>query len=400
MAKILFHFGELSLKGKNRHTFENRMARNIKRVLGDQLKHNGFYREHGRMLADVHEVSDELLKLLTLTPGIRNLSLVHECELDLEVMQRTAAEAVVAAYGENVAGRPFRVSCKRSNKRFTMTTPEMNFEIGGYLKNHLNLNVNLDAAEIDVRVEVGANAAYIYTRKITCIGGLPIGSSGRGVVLFSGGIDSPVAAYSMMKRGMEVVLVHLYNSTINRDFAKIKDLARQLSLYQGRLTLHMIDLEEFQRHAIAKVDAEYRMIIYKRQMIRSAAIIARDTDSQALVTGDSLGQVASQTLANIHAIYDASDLPLLSPLIAWDKEEIIALAKRIGTYEISIEEYCDICSFLIAKHPVTHGKRTEVAELEADLPLTGLECHMQTVRFNGGKEVVRKTESLQPLQTA
>jgi len=251
-----------------------------------------------------------------------------------------------------------------------------------------------------VRVEVGANAAYIYTRKITGIGGLPIGSSGRGVVLFSGGIDSPVAAYSMMKRGMEVVLVHLYNSTINRDFAKIKDLARQLSFYQGRLTLHMIDLEEFQRHAIAKVAAEYRMIIYKRQMIRSAAIIAKDTDSQALVTGDSLGQVASQTLANIHAIYDASDLPLLSPLIAWDKEEIIALAKRIGTYEISIEEYCDICSFLIAKHPVTHGKRAEVAELEADLPLTGLECHMQTVRFNGGKEIVRKAESSPPLQTA
>jgi len=390
MAKILFHFGELSLKGKNRHTFENRMARNIKRVLGDQLKKGGFYREHGRMLADVHEISDDLLHLLTLTPGIRNFSLVHECELDLAVMQKTAAEAVVVAYGEHVAGRPFRVSCRRSNKRFEMTSPEMNFEIGGYLKNHLNLQVNLDAADIDVRVEVGANAAYIYTRKIVGIGGLPIGSSGRGVVLFSGGIDSPVAAYSMMKRGMEVVLVHLYNSTINRDFSKIKDLARQLSRYQGRLTLHMIDLEEFQRHAIAKVPAEYRMIIYKRQMIRSAAMVADDTGSQALVTGDSLGQVASQTLANIHAIYDASTLPLLSPLIAWDKEEIVALARRIGTFDISIEEYCDICSFLIAKHPVTHGKRSTVAELEADLPITGLECHMQTVRFNAGAEISSK----------
>jgi len=392
MAKILFHFGELSLKGKNRRIFEDRMARNIRRAIGEQLKTNGLYREHGRMLADVHEATDELLNLLSLTPGLRNMSLVHECELDLEVMQRTATEAVLAAYGEHVAGRPFRVSCKRSNKRFAMSSPEMNFEIGGYLKNHLKLAVNLDNPEIDVRVEVGANAAYIYTRKITCIGGLPIGSSGRGVVLFSGGIDSPVAAYSMMKRGMEVVLVHLYNSTINRDFSKIKNLARQLSRYQGRLTLHMIDLEEFQRHAIANVNAEYRMIIYKRQMIRSAAEIAAENGSQALVTGDSLGQVASQTLANIHAIYDASDLPLLSPLIAWDKEEIVDLAKKIGTFEISIEEYCDICSFLIAKHPVTAGKRSEVAELEADLPVTGLERHMQTVRFNAGTELVPKTD--------
>ncbi|MFQ5641802.1 MAG: tRNA uracil 4-sulfurtransferase ThiI, partial [bacterium] len=361
MPKILFHFGELSLKGKNRSTFERKMAQNIKRVVQPVLKKGGFHREHGRMTADLEMVDDELLDLLALIPGIRNFSVAHECELELEAMQEIAKAAVLADFGPDVAGKPFRVTSKRSNKGFPIQSPKLNFEVGGFLKNQLDLTVNLDHPEIDVRVEVGARADYIYTRKMTGVGGLPLGSSGRGVVLFSGGIDSPVAAYTMMKRGMEVVLVHLYNSTINRDFAKIKDLARQLSRYQGKVKLYLIDLEEFQRHAIAHVPAEYRMIIYKRQMIRSAGLIARQIKAQALVTGDSLGQVASQTLANIHAIYDASDLPLLSPLIAWDKEEIIALGRRIGTYDISIEEYCDICSFLIAKHPETNARRDKVA---------------------------------------
>jgi len=387
MAKILFHFGELSLKGKNRSTFERKMAQNIKRVLKPVLKPAGFYREHGRMTADVEEITDDLLDLLGLLPGIRNFSLVHECEPELSAIQQAAKAAVLEDFGEHVAGKPFRVSSRRSNKSFPITSPELNFEVGGYLKTKLNLAVNLDNPEIDVRVEVGAKSVYIYTRKIQGIGGLPVGTSGKGVVLFSGGIDSPVAAFTMMKRGMEVVLVHLYNSTINRDFAKIKDLAARLSRYQGRVKLYMIDLEEFQRHAIAEVPAEYRMIIYKRQMIRSSALIAREEHAQALVTGDSLGQVASQTLANIHAIYDASDLPLLPPLIGADKEEIIALGRRIGTYDISIEEYCDICSFLIAKHPETSAKREQVAIYESRLPLHGLNCTTQTVLFHSGHEI-------------
>ncbi len=363
------------------------MAQNIKRVLKPVLKPAGFHREHGRMTADLESISDELLDYLALIPGIRNFSVVHECELELEAMQEAAKKAVLADFGEDVAGKPFRVTGRRSNKAFPITSPEMNFEIGGFLKTQLNLAVNLDHPEIDVRVEVGANSAYIYTKKIVGIGGLPVGTSGRGVVLFSGGIDSPVAAYTMMKRGMEVVLVHLYNSTINREFVKIRDLARQLSRYQGRVKLYMIDLEEFQRHAIAHVPAEYRMIIYKRQMIRSAALIARQEKAQALVTGDSLGQVASQTLGNIHAIYDASDLPLLPPLIGADKEEIIALGRRIGTYEISIEEYCDICSFLIAKHPETNARRSRVAQLETLLPLEGLDCPTRTILFDAGREL-------------
>jgi len=389
MAKILFHFGELSLKGKNRHIFEKRMARNIRSALKGVLIPDGLHQEYGRMVADVSDVSPALLEHLALVPGIRNFSLVYESGLSLEEMQETARRAVLTDFGENIAGIPFRVSARRSDKRFPLKSMEINLEVGGYLKTQLDLSVNLKHPQIDVRVEVGREAVYIYTRKIVGIGGLPVGTSGKGVVLFSGGIDSPVAAYSMMKRGMSATLVHCYNSTINRDFAKIKDLARQLSLYQGHVKLYLVDLEEFQRHAIAQVPAEYRMIIYKRQMIREGAKIAEKIHAQALITGDSLGQVASQTLGNIQAIYDASPLPLLSPLIAFDKEDIIDLARRIGTFDISNEEYCDICSFLIAKHPETHGRRSTVAQLEAHLPIDSIESPVKMHTFDAGKEAAQ-----------
>jgi len=381
MQKILIHFGELALKGKNRGAFERQMGRNLKRL----LKPEKVTRQYDRMLLDMDEITEETLAHLALIPGVRNFAPVYVAELELDAIREVAKQAITEAHGD-VTGRRFRLSARRSNKRFSLTSPEINLQVGGYLKAELNMEVNLKNPEITVHVEVGQDEAYIYTDKRNGIGGLPVSSSGRGVVLFSGGIDSPVAAYTMMKRGMEVVLVHLYNSTINRDFSKIRDLAKQLSKYQGRTQLIMIDLEEFQRHAIAMVPDRYRMIIYKRQMIRSAVQVAEEVNAHALVTGDSLGQVASQTLENINAIYDASPLPLLSPLIGFDKEEIIKLGKRIGTYEISIEEYCDICSFLIAKHPETRGKKDQVAKFETMLPLEGLECRRQDVFFYGGEE--------------
>ena len=381
MQKILIHFGELSLKGKNKSAFERQMGLNLKRL----LKPKKVIRQYGRMLLDVEEVTEELLERLALIPGIRNFAPVYVAEPNLDSIRDVAKQALTETFGD-VTGRGFRLTARRSYKQFPLTSPELNLQVGGYLKAELGLEVNLNNPEITVHVEVTKDEVYIYTDKRNGIGGLPVGSSGKGVVLFSGGIDSPVAAYTMMKRGMEVVLVHLYNSTINRDFTKIHDLARQLSKYQGRTQLIMIDLEEFQRHAIAMVPDKYRMIIYKRQMIRSAGKVAAECQASALVTGDSLGQVASQTLENINAIYDASPLPLLSPLIGYDKEEIIHLGRRIGTYEISIEEYCDICSFLIAKHPETRGRKDEVTRFESMLPIDGLEYPRQEVFFYGGED--------------
>ena len=387
MQKILIHFGELSLKGKNKGVFERQMGTNLKRL----LKPKKVTRQFGRMLLDMEEVTEATLERLALIPGVRNFAPVYVAEPTLDSIRDVSMQAISETFGD-VTGKRFRLSARRSDKRFPLTSPEINFEVGGYLKAELGLEVSLTNPEITVHVEVTKDEAFVYTDKRQGIGGLPVGSSGKGVVLFSGGIDSPVAAYTMMKRGMEVVLVHLYNSTINRDFAKIHDLARQLSKYQGRTQLIMIDLEEFQRHAIAMVPDRYRMIIYKRQMIRSAGKVAEEVKGHALVTGDSLGQVASQTLENINAIYDASPLPLLSPLIGYDKEEIIALARRIGTFEISIEEYCDICSFLIAKHPETRGKKGEVTKFESMLPVEGLDYPRQEIFFYGGEDArERKT---------
>ncbi len=387
MQKILIHFGELSLKGKNKGVFERQMGTNLKRL----LKPKRVTRQFGRMLLDMEEISEATLERLALIPGVRNFAPVYVAEPTLDSIREISRQAIRETFGD-VSGKRFRLTARRSDKRFPLTSPEINLQVGGYLKAELGLEVSLNNPEITVHVEVTKDEVYIYTDKRNGIGGLPVGSSGKGVVLFSGGIDSPVAAYTMMKRGMEVVLVHLYNSTINRDFAKIHDLARQLSKYQGRTQLIMIDLEEFQRHAIAMVPDRYRMIIYKRQMIRSAGKVAEEVKGHALVTGDSLGQVASQTLENINAIYDASPLPLLSPLIGYDKEEIIHLARRIGTYEISIEEYCDICSFLIAKHPETRGRKDEVTRLESMLPVEGLEYPRQEIFFYGGEDArERKT---------
>jgi len=384
MQKILVHFAELSLKGKNRRVFEKKMADNLKRLLKPQR----LIRKHDRTIVELDHIDDALLDHLALIPGISNFAVMHEAESDLDDIRAVAERVVRETFGD-VSGKSFRLKARRSDKRFALTSPELNFEVGGFLKNALNLTVDLSNPDITVHVEVTNEGSFIYTDKRKGAGGLPVGSSGKGVVLFSGGIDSPVAAYTMMKRGMKVTLVHLYNSTINRDFSKIKNLAKCLSQYQGRTRLLMIDLEEFQRHAIAMVPDKYRMIIYKRQMIRSAAEVAEEIHAHALITGDSLGQVASQTVENIRAIYDVSPLPLLSPLIGNDKEEIITIGKRIGTYDISIEEYCDICSYLIAKHPETRGKPHEVAEFEKLLPLQGLECIRKEATFDNGQEIIR-----------
>lgn len=389
MKVVLIHFAELTLKGKNKHLFEKRLAKNIRQLLNPEEMRI----EQSRMVLSMHTVDKAVINRLKLIPGISNFAVATLCDTDIHTLQQTAMAVVLATFPDtkfrDTQGQRFCVRTKRSDKQYPLLCTEVNYEVGGYLKQALKLLVDINNPEFTVFVEIMRGSAFIYTSKHKGIGGLPVGTSGQGVVLFSGGIDSPVAAYIMMKRGMYVTLVHLYNSTINRDFSKIENLAQQLSLYQGRIRLVMIDLEEFQRHAIALVPAPYRMIIYKRQMIRSAAQVAADIQASALVSGDALGQVASQTLENIHAIYDASPLPLLPPLLGYDKEEIIAMARRIGTYEISIEEYCDICSYLIAKHPETKGKRNMVAHYESELPLSGLPLIQQQRVFFNGKIVVK-----------
>ena len=382
MQHILVHYGELGLKGKNRACFEQRLVRNLRELLAPRHVE----RQFGRILLAFETVDDALLARLSLIPGIRHFALIHTSRPELEDIAVVAGHAVIASTGGDTKGLSFGVSAQRADKRFPFTSPELSREVGARLLRQFEMTVNLRAPDLPVHIEVCRHAAYISTRKHQGIGGLPTGSSGRGVVLLSGGIDSPVAAFLMMKRGLEVVLVHLYNSTINRDFTKIEQLAAQLSRYQPCVRLYLIDLESFQRHTIAHVPSRYRMIIYKRQMIRAAERIAMEEKAGAIITGDSLGQVASQTLANIRAIYDVSTLPLLSPLIGLDKEEIVALGRKIGTYEISTGEYCDICSYLIARHPETQASKAKVATYEQHLPVDAPNTAIHTAMFRGGEK--------------
>lgn len=377
MPKVLVHYAEIALKGRNRSYFEHKLADNIRQLLRpDQAR-----RLHGRMLFTFEHVDEALYRHLALIPGIRYFAPVTVARPDMHDIKSMALDSLRSACGPDCCGKRLRVAARRADKSFHLTSPEINREVGAHLQQALHMDVDLEQADITVAIEVCRDEVYISTQRFDGVGGLPVGSSGRGIALLSGGIDSPVAAYLMMKRGMDVTLVHCYNSAINRDFAKIRALAAILARFQPELKLYLVDLEEFQRHVIAEVPAKYRMIIYKRQMLRTANAIARQEKAQALVIGDSLGQVASQTLANIRAIYDAAELPLLSPLIAYDKEEIVQLARRIGSYDTSIEDYCDICSYLVAKHPETHAKQKMVTLLEARLPITAIEYPTRVETF-------------------
>jgi len=372
MKKILIHYSEIALKGKNRRAFEQQLIRNIRK----QFKPHSVIRKHGRIILNFELIDQALLDHLCQIPGICHIAQIHIAELDIEDIYQVAKQ-VLSAQKPKV-GVTFAVRVKRGNKQFPYTSPALAYEVGGRLKADFELEVDLNQPKVSLHIEISDDEAYIFSKKLLGIGGLPVGSGGHGMVLLSGGIDSPVAAFMMMKRGMRVSLLHCFNGSINRDFTKIKNLALQLSRFQPNLRLYMVDMESFQRHAIANVPDKLRMVIYKRHMLRIAVRMSEQYKAQALVTGDSLGQVASQTLTNIQAIYDVSPLPILSPLIALDKLEIIEIGRRIGTYDISIEEYCDICSWLIAKHPETHASKKEVAHFEQNLPLDDeCPCHVE-----------------------
>jgi thiamine biosynthesis protein ThiI len=226
--------------------------------------------------------------------------------------------------------------------------------------------VDLSNPQVTVWIEICDKEAYVYSRRVEGIGGLPVGVAGRVVALISGGIDSPVAAFMAMKRGCEVVAVHFFNQTMHSPKVreKIRMLAEKLAEYQGKVRLYMVPFKDVQFEIINRVPSKLRMVVYRRSMMRMANLIAEKEGCKAVVTGDSLSQVASQTLENINVIYSASNLAVLPPLIGMDKEEIVAIAKRIGTYEISILPYEDCCSFMVAQHPETRAKIEDVVKCE------------------------------------
>ena len=359
----LFH--ELALKGKNRPFFLKRAKAHVRRA----LKGLGVALEGEWPMALLFRLPEEAWPeakaRLQDTLGVERFARVHRTPPDLEALKAALEKAL-----EGQAFGSFRITAKRSDKAFPLTSPEIERALGAFVKGKTGAPVRLKGAEREFVVRVLPGAALLEVERHPGPGGLPPGVSGRVVALLSGGIDSPVAAYRLMRRGAEVVLVHFHPfpllSGASRE--KAKALAERLARFQHRLRLHLVPFSEVQRHIIVEAPTAYRVVLYRRYMLKIAEAIAREEGALALCTGDSLGQVASQTLENLHAVNQAATLPVFRPLIGWDKEEIVAEAQRIGTYATSILPDEECCTLFAPKHPVTRARLEVVLETEARLP--------------------------------
>ena len=359
----LFH--ELALKGKNRPFFLKRAKAHVRRA----LKGLGVALEGEWPMALLFRLPEEAWPeakaRLQDTLGVERFARVHRTPPDLEALKAALEKAL-----EGQAFGSFRITAKRSDKAFPLTSPEIERALGAFVKGKTGAPVRLKGAEREFVVRVLPGAALLEVERHPGPGGLPPGVSGRVVALLSGGIDSPVAAYRLMRRGAEVVLVHFHPSPplSGAGREKAKALAERLARFQHRLRLHLVPFSEVQRHIIVEAPTAYRVVLYRRYMLRIAEAIAREEGALALCTGDSLGQVASQTLENLHAVSQAATLPVFRPLIGWDKEEIVAEAQRIGTYATSILPDEECCTLFAPKHPVTRARLEVVLETEARLP--------------------------------
>ena len=361
MNCIVIHYSEIGIKGKNRERFERKLMRNIK----DALKANGIrtkaYRRYGRIICKPINEFESAKKVLKLVPGIAYFSFAVKTELNFNEIARAALALL-----KNKKFKSFKVKSRRSYKQFPLTSMEIDRKLGELILEKLRKKVNVKTPDITLYVEICEKEAFLYCERFKGIGGLPVNSSGKVLVLLSGGIDSPVASFLMMKRGCKVVFIHFYNESLVKS-SKIERIVQQLTAVQGSSKLYMIPFGSIQNEIIKSVPSKFRMLVYRRFMLRIAEEIAKKEKAIAIATGDSIGQVASQTLENLNCIYQTSKLPVFAPLIGLNKEEVIDLAKSIGTYELSILPYPDCCSFMVSKHPATHADVEEVLRFEKSI---------------------------------
>lgn len=362
---LLIRYGEVHLKGLNRPYFERKLIERIKLALSGL--NATVKREQGRIYAfGIGENNNEkAIDMLTRVFGIHSLSPSYGVEKGWDTICRTALEVVKqeAAGGK----RTFKVFARRSDKQFFMNSQSICRELGGYILDNMpELSVDIHNPEICLSVEI-RDMAYIYTKEIPCAGGMPTGTAGRGALLLSGGIDSPVAGYMLAKRGLELSAVHFYSYpyTSERARDKVVELARILAAHTGTIKLHLVPFTEIQLAIYDNCPPKETTVLMRRLMMRIAEIIARQDGALALITGESLGQVASQTLESLCATNDAVSLPVFRPLIGFDKEDITNVARKIGTFETSIQPYEDCCTVFVPQHPVTKPRLADIRKSEA-----------------------------------
>ncbi len=367
---LIVKYGEIAMRGNNQYIFINRLISAIRKNLDPYGK---FYvvRDPGRLIVEDRggELDYDLtipkletiFGLHSICPGIRldNMEFENICEEAYQHMKEN--------YGNQEL--TFKVKTRRANKKFEMPSMELSMEVGAYLLERMqNLSVDVKNPDVTLHIEI-RNSVYIHSKTIPCHGGLPYGSNGKAVSLLSGGIDSPVATWMMAKRGVEVEGVYFHSPPYTSEWAKEKviDLAKQIAAYTGEFRLYVVPFTDLQLYLLDNTAHDRLTIHLKRCFMRAAEMIAKKDDALALITGESVGQVASQTMQGIQVINAVCELPVLRPLAGMDKAEIIKIAEKIGTFEISIRPYEDCCTVFVAKHPVTKPRLNYIERAEHKL---------------------------------
>lgn len=375
---ILIKLGEIVLKGLNRQSFEAALIRNLRRRLA---RAGRFEIREAQSTVYVNPLDDkadldEAAEIVGKVFGVITYSRARLVEKDLDQIKAAAAQYL---QHELSTSRGFKVETKRSDKKFPLKSPEISAAVGEYLLGQFSgLRVDVNQPDLVVHVEIRDFGAYVHGRPKKGAGGIPVGTGGRAAILISGGIDSPVAAWTMAKRGLELTAVHFASPpyTSERAAQKVRDLLTRLTEYTGRMLLFTVPFTKIQEEIRDKCPEEYATLIMRRFMMRAAQRIAKNENCMALITGESLGQVASQTLQSIVVTDAAASMPVFRPLIGMDKEEIVQTARKIDTFSISIEPYEDCCTVFTPKHPRTRPDLKKVEEAELSLDAAGLldEC--------------------------
>jgi len=367
---VVIHYNEIGLKGRNQPLFLRRLEANLLRATAG----TGIRRveeRSGRMVLPVPQDSEwpAIRERLRCVFGIANFSLADRVELDLSALKAALDRAL-----EGRVFTSFKVSTRRAYKQFPLNSEELNRVLGAHVLERIQARVSLEHPEVTIHVEVLPRDIYFSFGRDAGPGGLPVGVSGNVVALLSGGIDSPVAAHRLMKRGCRAIFVHFHSHPFQdaTSRAKAADLVRCLTRFQFHSRLYLVPFGEVQRQIVANAPGPLRVVLYRRFMARIAAEIAGHEGAKALVTGESLGQVASQTLDNLAVIEEAVETPILRPLIGSDKEEIVQQARALGSYEISILPDQDCCSLFVPRHPATFSTLDEIRQAEARLPVPAL----------------------------
>lgn len=347
---ILVRYGELSTKGKNKKDFIKKLNSNLKNALR-KFKNLTFEKTHDRIYILLNkEEPEEIMGIIEKVFGISSFSLAIKVDSDYEIIKDIALQIA-----KDSTAKTFKIETKRHHKQFHMISDEINRGIAGEILRNVDIKVDVKNPELKIQIEVRQFDTYIMLNKIKGAGGYPVGVGGKALVMLSGGIDSPVASYLMMKRGITIECIHYasppYTSTKAQQ--KVLELAKKLSMYQGHIRVHIIPFTQLQLEIYNHCDESYAITIMRRMMYRIAQQVANNSNSLALVNGESIGQVASQTLESMNVINETTSMPIIRPVVCLDKLEIIDIAKKIDTYELSIQPFEDCCTIFTPKNPVT-----------------------------------------------